>query len=67
MTLKYKMICFAMMKSLLAKMAAPTQQTTDYENALLEKAIVCAWQLKKKKATITDVSEWLCMQEEEKR
>lgn len=56
---------FAMMKSLLSMMAAPTQQTSDYQNALLEKGINAAWQKKQQKATITDVSSWLLRQQEE--
>ncbi len=56
---------FAMMKSLLAMMAAPTQSTTDYENGCLEKAIKQAWLKKGQDATITDVADWLLEQEGE--
>ena len=55
---------FAMMKSLLAMMAAPTERTSDYENAWLEKAIVATWQKKLQKATVTDVAEWLLQQKD---
>lgn len=55
---------FAMLKSLLAMMAAPTQKTTDYDNAFIEKALVAAFQSKGQQATITDVSTWLLQQKE---
>lgn len=47
---------FSMLKSVVAMMAAPTQKTDDYENALIEKALREAWENKKQKATMTDVS-----------
>ena len=53
---------FAMMKSLLAMMAAPTQNTSDYENAWLEKSIVATWHDKQQEATVSDVSNWLLEQ-----
>jgi conjugal transfer ATP-binding protein TraC len=56
---------FAMMKSLLAMMAAPTANTSDYENAWLEKAIIATWHNKQQKATISDVSDWLLQQKDE--
>lgn len=55
---------FAMMKSLLAMMAAPTESTSDYENAWLEKAIIATWNKKGQKATISDVSDWLLQQKD---
>ena len=54
----------AMMKSLVAMMAAPTKSTDDYDNAFIEKAITATWQSKKQKATITDVSHWLLNKQE---
>lgn len=53
-------------KSIIATMAAPAEGTSDYENALIEKAIRQAWEAKKTQATITDVATWLQNQEDEK-
>ncbi|MGE3556312.1 MAG: type IV secretion system protein TraC [Candidatus Obscuribacterales bacterium] len=50
---------FALIKSVIGCMAAPQQGTSDYENALIERAINHAWQLKGPKATITDVAHYL--------
>lgn len=50
---------FAMLKSVIATMAAPDDGTSDFENALIEKAIRHAWESKGNEATVTDVSEWL--------
>ena len=55
----------AMMKSLVAMMAAPTQSTDDYDNAFIEKAIRAAFDQKGQKATITDISLWLLAQPEQ--
>lgn len=50
---------FSMLKSIVAMMAAPTGKTDDYENALIETALREAWNMKRQKATMTDVSERL--------
>jgi conjugal transfer ATP-binding protein TraC len=55
----------SMIRSVIATMAAPIQGTTDYENALIEKAIQQAWLEKKNKATITDVAKKLSSMEGE--
>lgn len=47
------------LKSIISCMAAPEKGTSDYENALIEKAIRYAWNTKQHKATITDVAHWL--------
>lgn len=57
---------FSMLKSVVAMMAAPTQKTDDYENALIEKALRKAWDQKKQKATMTDVSEILQQDSDER-
>ena len=49
----------AMIKSILATMASPSSQTTDLENAFLEKAIRFVWDHKGPEATVTDVALWL--------
>jgi conjugal transfer ATP-binding protein TraC len=48
-----------MIKSVVATMAAPLKGTTDYENAIIEKAIHCAWEEKGNKATISDIARHL--------
>lgn len=53
------------LKSIISCMAAPEKGTSDYENALIEKAIRYAWNTKQHKATITDVSYWLQNQGDE--
>jgi conjugal transfer ATP-binding protein TraC len=50
---------FSMLKSIVAMMAAPTGKTDDYENALIETALRDAWNLKHQRATMTDVSDIL--------
>lgn len=50
---------FSCLKSTLACMAAPTDGTSDFENATIEDAIQAAWKMKKNEATITDVANWL--------
>lgn len=45
----------AWLKPVLSLMAAPTQGTTDLENALIEKAIMMSWQDKKEQACIDDI------------
>ncbi len=54
----------AMLKPILSLMAAPTQGTTDLENALLEKAILHVWDNNKNNASISDVADFLHQQEE---
>jgi len=55
---------FSMLKPVISLMAAPTDRTDDYQSALIEKAIRVAWKEKGTKATITDVAQWLEMQED---
>ncbi len=50
---------FSFLKAIISCMAAPTKGTSDYENALIEKAIRHAWETKQTEATITDVARWL--------
>lgn len=57
---------FSMLKSIIATMAAPNQGTTDYENALIEKAIKVSWDNKHNEATITSVAEYLLAQPDER-
>lgn len=52
----------AMLKSIVSCMAAPSDGTSDYENALIERAIRSAWDMKGKEATITTISQ--CLQKE---
>jgi conjugal transfer ATP-binding protein TraC len=54
----------AMLKPIIALMAAPTQGTTDLENALLEKAILNVWEVNKNNASISDVADFLQQQAE---
>jgi conjugal transfer ATP-binding protein TraC len=56
----------AMLKPVISLMAAPTEGTTDLENALLEKAILSAWESKKTKASISDIAAFLQEQSEPK-
>lgn len=56
---------FSFLKSIIGCMAAPTAGITDYQNAWIEKGIQHAWEAKKNKATITDVSEWLLVQDDQ--
>jgi conjugal transfer ATP-binding protein TraC len=51
-----------MLKPLLALMAAPTRQITDFENAFLEKALNGAWTISGNQSEISDVADWLCAQ-----
>lgn len=54
----------AMLKPIVALMAAPNDGTNDLENSFLEQAIKSAWNSKRQKASITDVSAFLCQQED---
>ncbi len=54
----------AMLKPIVSLMAAPTQGTTDLENALIEKAILYAWEKHKTKATISHIAEGLLLHDE---
>jgi conjugal transfer ATP-binding protein TraC len=58
---------FSFFKSIIACMAAPAEGTTDYENALIEKAIRHVWENKKSQATITDVMNYLLSNHEDSR
>jgi conjugal transfer ATP-binding protein TraC len=49
----------AMLKPILALMAAPKEGTTDLEDTYLEQAIQRAWASKKNATTITDVADFL--------
>ena len=57
---------FTFLKSIVSCMAAPTEGTSDYENALIERAIYEVWKEKKNKATITDLALWLQIHQDEK-
>jgi conjugal transfer ATP-binding protein TraC len=59
-----RLISFAMIKSIISCMASPSAKTSDYENALIEKAVVAAWEARKNQATISDVAKWLAQQED---
>lgn len=59
-----RLASFAMLKSVISCMASPTQGTSDFENALVERAISHAWTAKKNSATITDVGNWLLAHED---
>lgn len=50
---------FSFLKSIIAYMAAPTEGTSDYDNAIIEEGIGAVWQAKKNSATISDVADWL--------
>ncbi len=52
-------IAFSYLKSVIACMALPVEGTSSYENSAIEIALQSVWSAKKSKATITDVSEWL--------
>jgi len=49
----------AMLKPIVALMAAPREGTTDLENAAIEKALLETWKLKGKHASMTDVAHFL--------
>jgi len=57
-------VSFSYLKNIIACMASPVEGTTSYENATIEEAIRFAWDKKKTQATITDVSDWLKIQED---
>jgi conjugal transfer ATP-binding protein TraC len=61
-----KETAFSFIKSIIASMAAPSSQTTDYENALIERAIQQAWESKGNSATITDVAHYLSQKPDER-
>lgn len=50
---------FGMLKSVISSMASPSSVLSDYEKALVEKAVRNAWEEKKNCATISDVSRFL--------
>ena len=47
---------FSIIKAIVATMAAPSTKTSDYENALIERAVLKAWDSKGNEATITDIA-----------
>ena len=49
----------SMLKPLFALMAAPTRKTDDFENALLEKALIHTWEAHGNQAEVTHVASWL--------
>jgi conjugal transfer ATP-binding protein TraC len=53
-----------LLKSLLAKMAAPTSGVTDLQMAILEEAIKAVWSTRANTMTVTDVSDHLLAQNE---
>lgn len=53
----------SLLKPLLSAMARPTTNTTDEENAYLEKALKAAWHREGTNSTITTVATWLREQE----
>lgn len=48
-----------MLKPLIQTMAKPTQGTTDWENAVIEEALIESWNKHQNATTITHISEWL--------
>ena len=56
----------AMVKSIVACMASPLDKVSDYELAVIEKAVRNAWNEKKTEATITTVAEWLLEQQDQR-
>lgn len=56
----------AMLKPLFAAMARPNSETSDEENSDLEKALRAVWQTSKTQASVTEVAEWLAMQNEKR-
>jgi len=61
-----RLCSFSMIKSVISCMASPLDGTSDYENALIEKAINHAYNTKGRKATITTVAEWLLDHEDDR-
>ncbi|HLD95119.1 MAG TPA: type IV secretion system protein TraC [Alphaproteobacteria bacterium] len=53
----------SMLKPILSLMVAPTQGTTDIENALLEKALMDVWVTHKERTSLTVLSTYLLNQE----
>lgn len=51
-----------LLKSMLAKMAAPEKGLTDFEMSILEQAIKGVWGTYSRAATITDIQDWLLAQ-----
>src|SRR5262249_21737009 len=54
----------AMLKPVIALMAAPREGTNDLENAHIEKAIKLAWKQKRHHATMTDIAQFLSIEED---
>ncbi len=57
---------FSMLKSVIALMAAPSDDLGDYDKAIIEKSIREVWKEHGNKATITDIAAWLSNMEDEK-
>lgn len=49
----------SMLKPLIAAMCSHQRKTTDYENAMIEKAILSAWEQKGRNTTITAIANYL--------
>lgn len=58
--------CLKLLKPLIREMAKPTEGTSDWENAAIERAIRSCWDSYKNKTTITDIAEYLKEQEDER-
>jgi conjugal transfer ATP-binding protein TraC len=56
----------ALLKPLLARMAAASRETDDLENAMLEEAIRRSWESKGNTMTVTDVADWLAAQDDDR-
>ena len=52
-------ISISFLKSIISCMAAPTTGTSDFENSLIEEAIMNIWESKKQEASISEVAKWL--------
>ncbi len=59
-----RLVAFSGIKSIISCMAAPSEGTTDYQNAFIEMAIARAWEEKGRKAQITDVGNILLNEKE---
>lgn len=55
---------FSFLKSIIGCMSAPTQGTTDYQNAIIERAVIECWKAKGNQTTITDISNLLSSQKD---
>lgn len=57
---------FSFLKSVIGTMAAPKEGTTDFEDAIIEKAILEAWEKKGNDASISDVAHALLSRDDNK-